>query len=111
MVPWEEYEALRQQHVEGMQALQDMAGILQGMMLGGTLLDTLKKFMLKSMPLPEPQPDVDLIPTKRPLLILIPGPLLARIEGQDYHHRKGIFTLHPEGMKNPERRIGLKAHK
>jgi len=88
-----------------------MERILQGMMPGGTLPDTLKKFMLESMSLPKPQPDVELIPTKRPLLILIPGPLLAGIEGQDYHHRKGIFTLHPEGMKNPERRIGLKAHK
>ncbi|XP_052171587.1 uncharacterized protein LOC127787565 [Diospyros lotus] len=49
-VPWEEYEALRQQHVEGVQALRDMAGVLQSMMLGGTLPGTLKKFM--------PQPEV-----------------------------------------------------
>ncbi|XP_052189845.1 uncharacterized protein LOC127799663 [Diospyros lotus] len=52
-VPWEEYEALRQQHVEGMQALRDMVGVLQSMIPGGTLSDTLKKFM----PPLEPQPE------------------------------------------------------
>ncbi|XP_052197344.1 uncharacterized protein LOC127804512 [Diospyros lotus] len=52
-VPWEEYEALRQQHVEGMQALRDLAGILRSMMPGGTLPDTLKKFMLPLEPQPE----------------------------------------------------------
>ena len=58
MVPWEEYKALRQQHVEGVQALRDMDGILQGMILGGTLPDTLKSFMLESMPSLEHQPNM-----------------------------------------------------
>ena len=45
MVLWDEYELLRQQHVEGMQALRDMAGLFQSMMPGGTLPDTLRTFM------------------------------------------------------------------
>ena len=58
MVSWDEYKALRQQHVGGIQVLQDITGILQGIMPGGTLSDTLKKFMPKPMSLHKSQPDV-----------------------------------------------------
>ena len=58
MVPWDEYESLIQQHVEGMQELRNMAGIFQNMMPGGTLPDTLRRFMQEPMPPHESQPDV-----------------------------------------------------
>ena len=43
-VPWAEYEALRL-HMEGMQALRDMARVLQGMMPGGALPPALERFV------------------------------------------------------------------
>ena len=45
MVSWAEYEALRHQHLESMQALRDMAGLLQDMVPGGTLPSTIRRFI------------------------------------------------------------------
>ena len=58
MVSWDEYESLRQQHVEGIQTLRDVVGIVQSMMLGGTLPDTLRRFIQEPMPPHESQLDV-----------------------------------------------------
>ena len=41
-----------------MQSLRDIAGVLQSMMLGGTLPDTMRRFMLEPMPPHELSPDV-----------------------------------------------------
>ncbi|XP_052204059.1 uncharacterized protein LOC127809333 [Diospyros lotus] len=50
VVPWVEYEALRQQHSEGMQALREMAGILQSLVPHGTIPEILRKFMPETVP-------------------------------------------------------------
>ncbi|XP_052206892.1 uncharacterized protein LOC127811224 [Diospyros lotus] len=45
VVPWAEYEALRQQHAEGIQALREMAGILQSLVPHRTIPAALRKFI------------------------------------------------------------------
>ncbi|XP_052193948.1 uncharacterized protein LOC127802273 [Diospyros lotus] len=50
VVPWAEYEALRQQHAEGIQALREMAGILQSLVPHGTIPAALRKFIPEIVP-------------------------------------------------------------
>jgi len=50
VVPWVEYEALRQQHAEGVQAFHEMASILQGFIPYGSIPTTLRKFILEIAP-------------------------------------------------------------
>ena len=47
-IPWIDYEALRQQHIEGMQALWDMARILQSLVPDTTLPAMLRRLMPKT---------------------------------------------------------------
>ena len=69
MVPWAEYEALRNQHAEGIQALREMAGILQSLIPRGSIPATLRKFIPEAGPsrrvqqgIPETEPYGEITP-------------------------------------------------